>query len=72
MASLKRYVERSKNFFFKSSPQDVFIDFERGREGGGERDRQTQKDRHRCERETSISFLPYMPQLGWNPQPFGV
>ena len=35
---------------------------ERGREGKG--DRQRQRKRHHCERETLIVCLPYAPELG--------
>ena len=47
-------------FFFKSSPDDIFslLFRERGRERGQER------EKHQCERETSIGCLPYVPGLG--------
>ena len=48
---------------FKSSPEDMFIDFrERGRE----------REKHWCEKETLIGCLPYTPQPKSNPQPFSL
>lgn len=45
---------------FKSLPEDVLIDFrERGKEGEGEGEGEGGREKER----TSISYLPYMPQL---------
>ena len=45
------------NFFLKSSPKNVFYWFERERE----------REKHCCERETSIGCLSYAPQPGMEP-----
>ena len=43
---------------YLSLPKDMTIDFrERRREG----------EKHRCEKETSVGCLLYMPQLGTKP-----
>ena len=46
--------------FFKSSPEDIFID-------SRERGRVKEKEKHQCEREISISCLPHAPWPGFEP-----
>ena len=62
-------------FFFKSSPEDMFLlillrgkEGGRGRERGRERKRGRKRQRHSNVRETSISCLPdTFPDKGLNP-----
>ena len=50
-------------FFLKSSPEDMLINFRKRGQGKKER------EKHPCERETPISCLPHMPNLGLKLQP---
>lgn len=50
---------------FLSSPEDMFIDFR-------EKRREREKEKHRCERETLIGYLPHVPRLEIEPVTFGV
>ena len=61
-----RVLETSFNFFFKSSPEDIFFHcFERERKGGKERERNINvREKHR-----SFAFL-YVPWLGIEPATF--
>ena len=53
--------------FLESSPEDMFTDFaERERERVGER------EKHQCQRETSLGCLSYLPQPGIEPETFGL
>ena len=50
---------RNWGVFFKSSPEDLFIDFERKRKG--------EREKHQYERETLISCLLYVLRSGIEP-----
>ena len=49
--------------YLKSLPKDIFIDFR-------ERKKEREREKHWCERETSIDCFPYTPRLGIKPATF--
>ena len=52
--------------FLKASPKGIFSLLLETEEVGGNRERQREgkKEKHQCERETSIDCIPYAPRLG--------